>query len=154
MTKPLNVLLADDDKDDRLFFKMALDALSTPTELETVVDGEKLMVYLAENPKNLPDVLFLDLNMPRKNGFECLTEIRQDKTLKNLPVIIFSTSYEHEVVNQLFINGAKYFMRKPAEFSQLKIIIEKTVSLILEKDVAKSSRENFVLTLQNSLFIK
>lgn len=154
MTKPLNVLLADDDKDDRLFFKMALDALSTPTELETVVDGEKLMVYLAENPKNLPDVLFLDLNMPRKNGFECLTEIRQDKTLKNLPVIIFSTSYEQEVVNQLFINGAKYFMRKPAEFSQLKIIIEKTVSLILEKDVAKSSRENFVLTLQNSLFIK
>lgn len=154
MTIPLNILLADDDKDDRLFFKMALDALSTPTELETVVDGEKLMVYLAENPKNLPDVLFLDLNMPRKNGFECLTEIRQDKTLKNLPVIIFSTSYEHEVVNQLFINGAKYFMRKPAEFSQLKIIIEKTVSLILEKDVAKSSRENFVLTLQNSLFIK
>ncbi len=154
MTKPLNILLADDDKDDRLFFKMALDALSTPTELETVVDGEKLMVYLAENPKNLPDVLFLDLNMPRKNGFECLTEIRQDKTLKNLPVIIFSTSYEQEVVNQLFINGAKYFMRKPAEFSQLKIIIEKTVSLILEKDVAKSSRENFVLTLQNSLFIK
>lgn len=152
MTKPLNILLSDDDKDDRLFFKMALDALSTPTALETVVDGEKLMEYLSENLKKLPDVLFLDLNMPRKNGFECLTEIRHDKALRKLPVIIFSTSYEQEVVNQLFINGAKYFMRKPAEFSQLKKIIEKTVGLILDKDVPKPTRENFVLTLQNSLF--
>lgn len=147
MTKPLNILLADDDKDDRLFFEMALDALSTQITIETVVDGEKLMEYLAENLKKLPDVLFLDLNMPRKNGFECLIEIRLNKALRKLPVIIFSTSYEQEVVNQLFINGAKYFMRKPAEFSHLKKIIEKTVGLILDKDVPKPSRENFVLTL-------
>jgi len=147
VTKPLNILLADDDKDDRLFFKMALDALFTPTVLETVVDGEKLMEYLADSQKKLPDVLFLDLNMPRKNGFECLTEIRQDKALIELPVIVFSTSYEQEVVNQLFINGAKYFIRKPAEFFQLKKIIEKTVGLILDKDVPMPCRENFVLTL-------
>ena len=152
-SKKLKILLADDDKDDRLFFKMALDALATSTELETVVDGEKLMAYLAENSTNLPDVLFLDLNMPRKNGFECLTEIRHNNTLKNLPVIIFSTSYEQEVVNQLFINGAKYFMRKPAEFTQLKKIIEKTVELISHKKIIKPLRETFVLTLQNSLFL-
>jgi CheY-like chemotaxis protein len=152
MTKPLRILLADDDKDDRLFFKMALDALNTPTELETVFDGEKLMGFLATNHHKLPDVLFLDLNMPRKNGFECLTEIRLANDLKNLPVIIFSTSFEQDVVYQLFLNGAQYFMRKPAEFSLLKTIIEKTVKLITENKSIPPTRENFVLTLQNSLF--
>ena len=144
--KRLNILLADDDKDDRFFFKMALDALTTPTELVAMVDGEKLMAYLSENAHQLPDVLFLDLNMPRKNGFECLSEIKGNVVLKQLPVIIFSTSYEQEVVNQLYINGAKYFMRKPAEFSQLKKIIEHTVILISQENISVQSRENFVLT--------
>ncbi len=146
MTKLLNILLADDDKDDRFFFKMALDALTIPTELAMVVDGEKLMAYLTENAPQLPDVLFLDLNMPRKNGFECLSEIKLDKNLKLLPVIIFSTSFEQEVVNQLYFNGAKYFMRKPAEFSQLRKIIEYTVELISQENISEPSRENFVLT--------
>jgi CheY-like chemotaxis protein len=131
---------------------MALDALSTPIELNTVIDGEKLIAYLADNQKKLPDVLFLDLNMPRKNGFECLTEIRQDESLNDLTIIIFSTSYEQEVAHQLFVNGAKYFIRKPAEFSQFKTIIEKTVQLILNKEKPTPIPENFVLTLQNNLF--
>ena len=147
--KPLNILLADDDKDDRLFFKMALDSLTIPTQLATVVDGEKLMDYLAENARQLPDVLFLDLNMPRKNGFECLSEIKTSKALKALPVIIFSTSFEQEVVNLLYKNGAQYFMRKPAEFSQLKKIIQQTVTLITNETVSQPSREDFVLTVQN-----
>jgi CheY-like chemotaxis protein len=146
--KTLNILLADDDKDDRFFFKMALDALSTPTELAAVVDGEKLMDYLSENAHQLPDVLFLDLNMPRKNGFECLSEIKLNPDLHALRVIIFSTSYEQEVVNLLYINGAQYFMRKPAEFAQLKRIIQQTVALISKGDVEQPSREHFVLTVQ------
>lgn len=146
----LNILLADDDKDDRLFFKMALDALSIPTLLETVIDGEQLMAFLKEN--KLPDVLFLDLNMPRKNGLECLTDIRKNHALDELPVIIFSTSYEQEVVNHLYLNGAKYFILKPAEFSQFKNIIDKTTQLILERNIPNPSRENFVLTLKSPLF--
>jgi CheY-like chemotaxis protein len=149
-TETLNILLADDDKDDRLFFKMALEALTTPTELKTVIDGEQLMAFLKVN--KLPDVLFLDLNMPRKNGFECLTEIRLNTTLDDLPIIIFSTSFEQEVVNRLYLNGAKYFILKPAEFSQFKNIIDKTTQLILEGNIPNPSRENFVLTLQSPLF--
>ena len=154
----LTILLADDDKDDRLFFKMALDALDISTQLEAVVDGEKLMDHLSENQHQLPDVLFLDLNMPRKNGFECLSEIKLNNTLKQLPVIIFSTSFEQEVVNLLYQNGAHYFMRKPAEFSQLKKIIRQTVTLISQDilagqagNISQPIRENFVLTEQNSL---
>ena len=150
-SKQLNILLADDDKDDRFFFEMALDALTITTKLATVVDGEKLMVYLSDNVLQLPDVLFLDLNMPRKNGFECLSEIKGSKTLKQLPVIIFSTSFEQEVVNLLYLNGAHYFMRKPAEFSQLKKIIQQTVTLITQENKVQPTRENFVLIVQNSL---
>jgi CheY-like chemotaxis protein len=156
-TKPLNILLADDDKDDRLFFTMALEALTISTQLTTVVDGEKLMAYLSENTEHLPDVLLLDLNMPRKNGFECLSEIKASPGLKQLPVIIFSTSFEQEVVNHLYQNGAQYFMRKPAEFSQLKKIIEQTVTRISQDlprfqagNISQPGRENFVLTVQNS----
>lgn len=145
ITKQLNILLADDDKDDRLFFSMALDALTIPTQLVAVVDGEKLMAYLDENRHQLPDVIFLDLNMPRKNGFECLLEIKRDDILSLLPVIIFSTSFEQDVVNNLYKNGAKYFIRKPSEFLQFKKIIQQVFTLISEEKRIKPSRDNFVL---------
>lgn len=148
MFKPLNILLADDDKDDRYFFNMALESLSIPTILKTVVDGEKLMAYLDENSSELTDVLFLDLNMPRKNGFECLSEIKQNPKLITLPVIIFSTSYEQEVVNQLYEHGAQYYIRKPSDFSNLKKIIRQTVTLITQDNITQPARENFVLTVQ------
>ena len=158
--KQLSILLADDDKDDRFFFSMALESLTVPTQLAIVMDGEKLMAYLEENSHQLPDVLFLDLNMPRKNGFECLNEIKLNNSLNKLPVIIYSTSFEQDVVNQLYKNGAHYFIRKPAEFSQLKKLIQQTITLLMrdlsiEKTeiIQQPSIENFVLTLQNSLVI-
>ena len=156
----LNLLLADDDKDDRLFFKAALEEMPVSTHLTTVHDGEQLMQLLTKETNELPHVLFLDLNMPRKNGFECLLEIKLNKKLKQLPVIIFSTSFEQEVVNLLYKNGAQYFMRKPAEFSQLKKLIQQALTLIAQDlfigkagNISQPTRENFVLTLQNSLVI-
>jgi len=142
----LNILLADDDADDRLFFKEALGGAALPTHLTTVPDGEHLMHLLANETHELPDVLFLDLNMPRKNGFECLSEIKKSKKLNLFPVIIFSTSFEQEVVNQLYLNGAQYFIRKPSEFSQFKKIILKALSLIAQEGRSRPDRENFVIT--------
>ena len=118
MLTPLSILLAEDDTDDCLFFKEAI--ANTIHTLNTVKDGEQLMKYLNANDKELPHVLFLDLNMQRKNGFECLSEIKLNNHLKNLSVVVFSTSLEQEVVNQLYHNGASYFIRKPSEFKQFK----------------------------------
>lgn len=143
----MNILLADDDKDDRLFFSMALEALTITTTLTTVVDGEKLMAYLNEDMQQLPDVIFLDLNMPRKNGFECLSEINDNQKLKQVPVIIFSTSFEQDVVKMLYKNGAKYFIRKPSEFVQFKKIIQQIFTLLSQEDIQKTNWENFVLTV-------
>jgi CheY-like chemotaxis protein len=146
----LNILLADDDKDDRFFFSMALEGFSIPTLLDTVVDGEKLMSHLSENLLRLPDVIFLDLNMPRKNGFECLLEIKLNPKLNQLPVIIFSTSYEQEVVNLLYKNGAKYFIRKPSEYLQFKKIVQQTITLISLGNKQVPNRDSFVLTVHKS----
>ena len=144
----LNVLLADDDVDDCIFFRQALDELHLTTKLIAVHDGEQLMQLLNEVEYRLPHVLFLDINMPRKNGFECLAEIKLSLKLQGLPVIVFSTSFEQEVVNRLYKNGAQHFIRKPSEFSQFKKIIHHTLSLITPGNVSQPSPENFVLTVK------
>ncbi len=149
--KKLNVLLADDDVDDCLFFEVALKGFLLIETLTAVHDGEQLMQLLMNPEKELPHVLFLDLNMPRKNGFECLSEIKTNQQLKSLPVIMFSTSFEQEVVDLLYKNGAHYFIRKPSEFSQFKKIIQQTLTLIAEGNISQPTKDNFVLTLQNSL---
>jgi CheY-like chemotaxis protein len=149
----LNILLADDDIDDCTFFKEALAEFILPTHLTAVHDGEQLMELLIKDTNELPQVLFLDLNMPRKNGFECLSEIKLNKKLKHVPVVIFTTSFEQEVVNQLYRNWAQYFIRKPPEFSQFSKIIQHTISLIAQGNILQPTRENFVLTVQNSLII-
>jgi CheY-like chemotaxis protein len=147
----LNILLADDDMDDCLFFKEALEALPISTGLTAVHNGEQLMQLLSNETNKLPHLLFLDLNMPRKNGFECLSEIKKNKKLKDLPVVIFSTSFEQEVVNLLYDNGAQFFIRKPSEFTLFKKIILHTLMLIIQNDVSQPAKENFVLTVESSL---
>lgn len=147
LTPPINVLLADDDKDDRSLFQDALDELSLTTHLTIVLNGEQLMQLLNETTQ-LPDILFLDLNMPRKNGFDCLTEIKHTEKLKRIPVIIFSTSYEPQVVNLLYKNGAHHYIRKPNDFEQLKGLIDRSLNLAAKKDVVQPTREKFVLSWQ------
>ncbi len=132
----LNILLADDDTDDCSFFDKALKGIPIPTHLTVVHDGEQLMTYLFKNSKNLPDVLFLDLSMPRKNGFECLTEIKENKKLKDLLVIMFSTSfpqdknYEEKIIKILLNTGAYDYIRKSEDFAQLKQVIHNTIILV------------------------
>jgi CheY-like chemotaxis protein len=137
-TEKIQILLADDDKDDCFLFREALSELPVPTDLETVYDGEQLMDYLNEHTGKLPDVLFLDLNMPRKNGFECLSEIKHNDKLKELPVVMFSTSYprdmhyENDIMKLLYKIGAREYIRKPENFNQLKEVIHNILIKISE----------------------
>ena len=143
--KPRRILLADDDKDDQLLFKEALEELYLSTQLTTVQNGEQLMQMLNDKKEQPPDVLFLDLNMPRKNGFTCLSEIKRTEKLKRLPVIIFTTSYEPEIVNLLYKKGAQYYIRKPNDFEELKKVIYQSLILTEKEDISQPSRDNFVL---------
>jgi CheY-like chemotaxis protein len=144
--EPFNILLCDDDSDDCYFFNEALEKISLSTNLTAVHDGEQLMQLLTNKKNELPHVLFLDLNMPRKNGFECLKEIKHNEKLKQLPVIIFSTSFDKEVANQLYKNGAQYFIRKPSEIPQLQKVILQALTLLSKESVSQPDRIDFVLT--------
>ena len=144
---PLKILLADDDKDDRFFFEKALKEIPIATKLITVEDGEKLMNYLTENLEDLPDVLFLDLNMPRKKGSECLSEMKQNPKLKEIPVIIYSTSLHEEIATELYQNGAHYYLQK-CDFTELPKIIEQVLSLLAENP-KQPSRDKFIVNMKN-----
>jgi len=141
----LNLLLADDDIDDCIFFKEALEELPVSASLITVHDGVQLMQYLTKNPNPFPNTLYLDLNMPRKNGFECLSEIKNNDKLKYLPVIIYSTSFDKEIADKLYENGAHFYIRKPAEFPDIKKVILKSIILIEENKNEQPSKEEFVI---------
>ena len=148
----LNILLADDDRDDYLLFKEALEELQLQTALTIVHDGEQLMKLLTNlpagrhgNSNEVFDVLFLDLNMPRKNGFACLEEIKRNDKLKSLPVIIFSTFYDQSVAGLLYKKGAQHYIGKPANFYQLRKIIEEALLLVSEKNSLQPPKEKFQL---------
>ena len=109
---PINILLAEDDADEQYFFEISLKELSIVTNLKTVSDGVKLIEYLSQNLDNLPQVLFLDIIMPRKNGIECLTEIMNNEKLKRIPVIMYSNSVTDEYIIKSYNYGALYFLQK------------------------------------------
>lgn len=144
MKKTIQLLLADDDKDDCDLFREALDELPVTADLSTVHDGEQLMQLLSKKTP-LPQLLFLDLNMPRKNGFECLSEIKKNDALKDLPVVIFSTSYDRDIVNLLYTKGAHFYISKPNEFDKLKDVIHQALSSVAQNDTIQPQRENFEL---------
>lgn len=140
----LHLLLADDDEDDRLFFQDALDELQLVDTFTSVHNGEQLMNWLKKET-DLPTVVFLDLNMPRKNGLECLIEIKKDERLQHLPVIVYSTSYDADTINLLYKNGALYYIRKPSEFAKLKEVIRLALASIMETIELQPRKEQFVL---------
>jgi len=123
MTNSIHVLLADDDLDDCDLFKTALTELPVNAQLGIVYNGDQLLNELKLESFQLPDVIFLDLNMPRKNGAECLESIKSSDRLKEIPVIIFSTSVPEALAKKLMALGAKECIRKPSTFQDLKEII-------------------------------
>lgn len=141
--QPKNIFLADDDADDCILFEDALREICSISQLTTANDGIQLMALLHEE-SIAPDVIFLDLNMPRKNGFECLAEIRENIRLRNIPIVIFSTTAQPEAVNNVYQNGANYFVCKPNTFQQLKKIIQHILSINWEEEHSQLSKEQFI----------
>ncbi|WP_432221858.1 response regulator [Flavobacterium sp. TMP13] len=139
------LLLADDDMDDCLFFQEALEDLRLSTNLTTVSDGVQLMELLTAEGTQLPDALFLDLNMPRKSGFECLAEIKENEALKEIPIVIFSTSLDKDVVNKLYDKGANYYVRKPGDFNILQKVIHEAIIRLKKNKMQQPDLADFII---------
>lgn len=134
-----NIYLADDDDDDRSMFAEALSEIDQSIRLTQAEDGKQLMDILKSPSNPIPEVIILDINMPRKNGFECLEEIRNHNgNLKNLNVIMFSTSNDPRTIVKAFELGASFYAVKPNSFKDLKALIHD----ILHMDWFLQAQEN------------
>lgn len=123
MGRPITILLADDDADDRLMAGEALAESRLANDLRYVEDGEELMDYLYGRGKYAtpgaaprPGLILLDLNMPRKDGREALTEIKADPMLRMIPVIVLTTSQAEEDIYRTYDLGVNSFITKPVVF--------------------------------------
>lgn len=136
------VLLADDDADDRMFFEEAIMELQLKVDLRTVKDGMELMNYLHGSGIILPQLLFLDLNMPFKNGFQCLEETRAEKGFDSITIVLYSTTARPSDIEAGFQKGANLFIHKPNSYSLLKQILYKILTMDLQE--LQRTKENFV----------
>ncbi len=121
--------MADDDDDDYLLTKKALDESKLLNTLVRVKDGEQLLDYLCERGEyksgtQRPGVILLDLNMPRKDGREALKEIKSDPTLSDIPVVIFTTSKAEEDIYRSYQLGSNSFITKPVTFENLITVMK------------------------------
>lgn len=143
----IKIALADDDEDDRLFFTDAFDELKIDTKIMTFNDGVFLMDYLNSDGAILPNVLFLDLNMPRKSGIECLKELKSDEKFRDISIAIYSTSASEEDIEKTFVMGANIYIKKPSDFSSLKKVLSEVVTINWQYQTNGLNKENFLLRL-------
>lgn len=121
-----SILLIDDDAEDREFFQDALQEVMPEATLYTAENGIEGLDML-QNDELEPDIIFLDLNMPIKNGYDCINDIKADHTLGNIPVVIFSTSLQPETTEMIYNSGANLYMVKPNSFADLKKLLKKVL---------------------------
>lgn len=150
---PIKVLLADDDKDDQHLFKEALDRTNVPTELTTTDNGKELMDNLHDPEIPNPDIIFLDINMPGKNGKECLKEIKADEELKDIPTVMYTTSKSEQDINEAFKTGANLYVPKPNSFSSIILILKNIFTLKWAQLFKKPDEKDFVLS-ENTISTK
>lgn len=121
-----SIILADDDRDDHDFFKDALEEIAPSVNLSIVEDGDALLDLLKHY---IPDFIFLDLDMPCKNGLECLTEIRTSPTLQAIPIVIFSSTSRPANIDTAYEMGADLFFIKPSNYNDLVDSVKAILSL-------------------------
>lgn len=141
----MHILLADDDEDDRQFFTDALAAIAPSLKLTTVQDGEELIKNLMKSKTHPPDFIFLDLNMPYKNGLECLKEIKSMDAIKNIPVLIYSTSTNSDQIETTYQNGANLYIQKPNNFDGIIRVLKTIFSVDASRWFKQPAREQFLL---------
>ncbi|WP_417860134.1 response regulator [Winogradskyella sediminis] len=143
----INLALADDDEDDRLFFTEAFEELKVKSKVLLFKDGIELMDYLDDSNNAIPNLLFLDLNMPKKSGLECLKEIKASQRFNDMAIAIYSTSASEEDIENTFVIGANVYIKKPNDFEKLKKVLSEVVTTNWQYHTSGLNKENFLLRL-------
>ena len=125
-----NVLMIDDDPDDAAFFSEALSDLGLSTSFRYVGNGQETLTVLLKKENYSPDVIFMDINMPMTNGWECLRDLKSLAEFRSVPIVMYSTlDIEREGSAPADI-GATAFMTKPTSFNELKIQLSRLMQTL------------------------
>jgi len=146
-TKLLNIILVDDDVDDRELFQEAILESGLEAKITMFEDGVNLIKHLRNSEATLPDILFLDLNMPSMGGLECLNHLKEVPGLSNITVVIYSTSSSERDIEATFLAGANIYINKPNNFETLKSILKKVLQLDWQYQTSILNRSNFLFRL-------
>ena len=126
-SQPVEILLVEDNEDDVVIIKEVFSDMRLATLINVVRDGEEALAYLQRQGKykvvRMPDIVLLDINMPKKNGFEVLEAMKKDPRLQSLPVIMLTTSHREEDITDSYAKGACSYMQKLVDLDQFKHLI-------------------------------
>ena len=142
-----NIVLVDDDEDDRFLFSEAFEELKVATELLLFKNGQEFIDYLDSGLQRIPKLIFLDLNMPIKNGMECLKYMRKNELFNDIFVAIYSTSSSEKDIEETFLNGANIYIQKPNNYANLTKVIDRAVRVCLQYGTSALDSSNFLLKL-------
>jgi CheY-like chemotaxis protein len=141
-TKPTTVLIAEDDDDDFFIFSVAISETAFTVILRRAEDGELLMKLLQEE---IPDILFLDLLMPCKDGKQCLLEIRSDRRFDSLPIIVYTAVEDLESVEYCYRQGSNVFTIKPNSIEDLREALQRILSIDWKKTMYFPPKSEFIV---------
>jgi len=146
--RQFNIILADDDDDDFEFFKEAMQSFVPRLAISRAYDGANLIKILEQSPDNLPDLVFLDLNMPCRNGFESLAVIRMNEKWLNIPIVIYSTSAFPDQIDTTYKLGANLYIQKPDDYNKIRLIVKNILSMNFQRLKARPEKEDYFMTLK------
>ena len=144
--KPIKIILVDDDDGDYVLFTEVLDYQTYHTTLHRVTDVDVLMNRLDDVAHELPDIIFLEMNLPKRNGIEILQILRSKERLKDVVIAIQSTTYLKSAANLLYEHGANFYIVKPITFEELQRVIETALAIISNEEVKYlRTEENYLI---------
>ncbi len=140
----LNVFIADDDPDDIEFFTAAVKAISPKIKITIAKNGLEMLEFVQIV---IPDIIFLDINMPCMNGLDCLAELRRHRHLEHVAIIMYSTGIKEEHIEQSYALGANRYIKKPVYYTSLKEQLSSVFSWNLDELLSRPSRDKYFLNM-------
>lgn len=143
-----NILIAEDDNEDYLFLEEALKRLNPEFNIKKAANGLQVMGYLKSF--ETPDIIFLDLNMPIRNGIATLQLIKAVEEFSHIPIVIYSTSHYFKAIDEAYKNDAHYYIVKPTE---MEVLINHLLIVfnLLTNDVSRPGKTDFVVGIKTAL---
>jgi CheY-like chemotaxis protein len=146
----LHILLADENESERALFIQALEGIRIKTTISYVEDGFSLLEYLDNSRFQLPDLIFIDINIKGISAIECLSNIRSNSHMKDLAIGFYSTIARDEIIEEAFVKGANVFINRPFDYHAFREILTQVVIMFWQYHTSGLKKENFMLNINHN----